>query len=232
MSQIILCPLCRGVRTYRLPCAERLYHRCLECRLVFLDKAQRLNIAAEKAIYDTHDNRVEDPGYRRFLQRSLDSMRTHVESPATGLDFGCGPAPALAAMAREAGYRMLLYDKFYAADPAALDRSYDFICCTEVVEHLADPAAELGRLWSLLAPGGPLVIQTKRVLDDQRFRAWHYRRDPTHIVFFAAETFGWLARTWSAALTFPHDDVAVLLKTAAIGRQSHEKISEADESGR
>ena len=28
---------------------------------------------------------------------------------------------------------------------------------------------------------------------DDRFATWHYRRDPTHVVFYREETFAWLA---------------------------------------
>jgi 2-polyprenyl-3-methyl-5-hydroxy-6-metoxy-1,4-benzoquinol methylase len=167
-----------------------------------------LSEQAEKAVYDDHENTVDDPGYRRFLSRAFDQVRQQQPPPAKGLDFGCGPGPALVAMAREAGYEMSLYDKYYHPDPVSLQQQYDFITCTEVVEHLADPLTVLDQLWSLLAPEGVLVLQTKRVLDDERFRSWHYRNDPTHITFFAETSFRWLAQRWQANVSFPHADVA------------------------
>jgi len=115
-------------------------------------------------------------------------------------------------MGREAGYDMVGYDKFYADFPELLTRQYDFITSTEVIEHVAEPRAVLAQLWACLKPGGVLVLQTQRVLSDERFKNWRYRHDPTHIVFFAEASFQLLAASWQAELSFPHADVAVLQK--------------------
>jgi hypothetical protein len=37
-----------------------------------------------------------------------------------------------------------------------------------------------------------LGIMTRFQTDDARFAGWHYRRDPTHVVFYRAETMQWL----------------------------------------
>ena len=74
---------------------------------------------------------------------------------ARGLDFGCGPAPALAAMLEEGGCVMNLYDPFYRPDRGSLGQSYQFITATEVVEHLHRPGEELAALWEALEPGAP-----------------------------------------------------------------------------
>jgi cyclopropane fatty-acyl-phospholipid synthase-like methyltransferase len=70
------------------------------------------------------------------------------------------------------------------------ERTYDFITCTEVVEHFHHPALEFRRLDALLKPGGWLAIQTTFQTDDARFARWNYRRDPTHVVFYRPYTFG------------------------------------------
>lgn len=212
MSPITCCPLCASHCRYSLPVAGKHYHRCLDCELVWLDKADHLDETAEKAVYDGHDNRVDDPRYRTFLMRAFGEVLNRVAVPAYGLDFGCGPGPALVAMGREAGYEMVGYDKFYADYPELLTRQYDFITSTEVIEHIAEPRAVLEQLWACLKPGGVLVLQTQRVLGDERFKNWRYRHDPTHIVFFAEASFQLLAASWQAELSFPHADVAVLQK--------------------
>ena len=212
MSSTVCCPLCASPRAYSLPVAGKRYHRCLACELVWLDEADHLDEAAEKAVYDGHDNRVDDPRYRTFLMRAFGEVLSRVAIPASGLDFGCGPGPALVAMGREAGYQMAGYDKFYADFPELLARQYDFITSTEVIEHIAEPRAVLEQLWGCLKPGGVLVLQTQRVLSDERFKNWRYRHDPTHIVFFAEASFQVLATNWQAELSFPHADVAVITK--------------------
>ncbi len=206
------CPLCCAADAYELPVAGKLYHRCRACELVWLDAAEHLDPAREKAVYDGHDNQVDDPRYRQFLQRAFGEVQRRLPPPASGLDFGCGPGPALIAMGREAGYQMAGYDKFYADEPELLAQQYDFITSTEVIEHIATPRAVLERLWGCLKPGGLLVLQTQRVLGDERFRQWRYRHDPTHIVFFAEASFRALAARWQAQVEFPHADVAVIIK--------------------
>ncbi|CAJ1799939.1 class I SAM-dependent methyltransferase [Aeromonas salmonicida] len=206
------CPLCGAVDSYALPVADKHYHRCRSCELVWLDGADHLGPSAEKAVYDGHDNQVDDPRYRHFLMRAFGEVLSRVPPPASGLDFGCGPGPALIAMGREAGYQMAGYDKFYADLPDLLTRQYDFITSTEVIEHIADPRAALDVLWGCLKPGGILVLQTQRVLDDDRFKTWRYCHDPTHIVFFAEASFRALAIRWQADVLFPHGDVVVFTK--------------------
>lgn len=180
--------------------------------MVWLEKRYHLQEQDEKAIYDLHQNQTDDLGYRRFLQRSLEQVQRHLAPPAAGLDFGCGPGPALIQMAEELGYPMQAYDKYYAPNLNALQQDYDFVTCTEVVEHLSNPLPILDQLWQITRPGGLIVIQTKRVLDDQRFCQWHYRNDPTHITFFSETSFHWLANRWQCAISLPHNDVAVFYK--------------------
>ena len=131
---------------------------------------------------------------------------------ARGLDFGCGPGPALARMLTEAGFDMALYDPFFHPDPAALDGRYDFITCTEVVEHLHRPAEIFHQLDGLLKAGGWLGIMTCFQTDDDRFANWHYRRDPTHVVFYRERTFAWLAERFGWHMEVPRKDVVLFRK--------------------
>jgi len=133
---------------------------------------------------------------------------------AQGLDYGCGPGPALAMMLREAGHPMQAWDPFFAPDPDALVRRYDFVTCTEVVEHFHSPAAEFARLDALLRPGGWLGITTCLQTEDARFAAWHYRRDPTHVVFYRAVTFEVIAARFGWRCELPEKDVVLMHKPA------------------
>jgi SAM-dependent methyltransferase len=196
----LLCPVCECdsvrllLQTHR---QGRAYHRCEVCKASFLDPVHYLSREAEAAHYATHENAVDDAGYRAFLSRVAQPLLARLSQPASGLDYGCGPGPALAAMLREAGHRMALYDPFFAPDRSVLDQTYDFITCTETAEHFHHPAGEFRRLAGLLKPGGVLAVMTMFQTDDGRFEGWHYRLDPTHVVFYRAETFGHLAHaTW------------------------------------
>src|SRR5690606_28502592 len=101
-------------------------------------------------------------------------------------------------MLQEAGHHVELFDPAYADNPRVFDGTYDFITASEVVEHLHDPAGWLQRLWDCLRAGGVLGVMTKLVRDQTAFADWHYIRDPTHVCFYSAETFEWLADRWSA----------------------------------
>jgi hypothetical protein len=211
------CPLCGASASPYFRDDWRDYLQCPDCSLVHVPRELHLDPVAERAHYGTHDNRLDDPAYRAFLARLAGPVLERVQPPAAGLDFGCGPGPALAAMLEEAGIAMALYDPYFAPDTTALQSRYDLITASEVVEHLARPGAELDRLWSMLNPGGWLGIMTRRLPPREGFARWHYRRDPTHVCFFAAETFDHLARRWACRLELPAEDVALFGKPAAAG---------------
>ncbi len=208
-----ICPLCDNsiCRPFHRD-AHREYLRCGRCALVFVPREFFLSPGAERAEYDLHQNHPADPGYRHFLSRLVDPLLLRLAPGSSGLDFGCGPGPALAAMLEEAGHRVRLYDVFYRPDVAALSAQYDFITATEVVEHLFHPGRELERLWACLRPGGLLGIMTKRVRSAAAFANWHYKNDLTHVCFFAEETFEYLARRFGAELEVVGDDTVILRK--------------------
>lgn len=107
---------------------------------------------------------------------------------------------------------MTVWDPFFANDPKTLTRQYDFVTCTEVLEHLRNPSDTFKLFDRLLRPGGWLGLMTCFQTDDAAFAGWHYRKDPTHIVFYRDETIRHIARTlgWSCAI--PRKDVAILQK--------------------
>ncbi len=204
------CPLCAAAdATLYHRDRVRSYWRCGRCALVFVPPAARVDIAAEKARYDQHQNNPADPRYRRFLSRLAEPLIARVSHGAIGLDFGSGPGPALGPMLAEAGLHVHLYDVFYAPDPAVWNRQYDFITASEVIEHLHHPRAELERLFSVLAPGGYLAMMTRWVSDEGAFMRSRYIRDPTHVCFYSAATCHWIAHQWQTSLELPDTDVAL-----------------------
>ena len=208
------CPLCGAADTADYwQDRRRSYRQCARCELVFVPPEYHLSAAQERAEYDLHRNDPDDPGYRQFLGRLAQPLLQRLPAGSAGLDFGCGPGPALAKMLEESGHRVALYDVFYVPDTLALAASYDFITATEVVEHLAAPGAELARLWQLLRPGGWLGVMTKLVRDPGAFAGWHYKNDPTHVSFFSRSTWRWWAGQAGAGLTFQGDDVMLLHKS-------------------
>lgn len=218
MPKNAICPLCHHseIIPYHQD-KKRDYLNCLTCDLVFVPSAFHLNSIDEKAYYDLHENDLHDPAYRQFLDRLFSPLQQLLVDNSKGLDFGCGPGPALAKMFEEVDHSVALYDPHYAPDQTVLTDRYDFITLSEVAEHLAQPGEELDALWACLKPGGWLGIMTKRVRDAEAFKTWHYITDPTHISYFSETTFQWLSTRWSentpATLTIVSDDVVLIQKS-------------------
>lgn len=210
------CPVCRTPSpSHVLRVDGRDYWRCQACEARFLDPNQRPGPRDERTHYLLHENDPGDPRYRKFLSKFTKPLLEKLDPGCSGLDYGCGPGPALAAMMREAGHHMALYDPFFFSGSEPLARSYDFIACTETAEHFHHPAEEFDRLDAMLRPGGWLGVMTCFQTDDALFANWHYRKDPTHVVFYRETTFEMIAaqRGWSCEI--PVKDVALMHKGPA-----------------
>ncbi|MCD6527687.1 MAG: class I SAM-dependent methyltransferase [Desulfuromonas sp.] len=194
--------------------ADRLrrYLHCCDCQLVFAEAVSLPTVEEEKQLYDQHQNSPQDEGYRRFLGRLYQPLRTRLTTGQQGLDFGSGPGPTLSVMFEEIGCPMSIYDPIYAPDSQVWQRDYDFITASEVVEHLHQPNVGLERIWARLKPGGFFGIMTKMVQDKTAFVCWHYKNDPTHVCFYSAATFDWLANKWQASVEIIGTDVIIFHK--------------------
>lgn len=209
----MVCPLCLSERNKLFYSDKRRdYLRCDDCLLVFVPQSFHLSSEAERAEYDKHENHPEDEGYRNFLSRVATPLLDILPQNAQGLDFGCGPGPVLSSMFIDKGYFVELYDQFYFPSKNVLKRQYDFITATEVLEHLREPRGTLAQLWSCLKKGGYFAVMTKLVLNQEAFSRWHYKNDPTHIIYFSIETFEWLAKHLGAELVYQEKDVSIFKK--------------------
>jgi SAM-dependent methyltransferase len=206
------CPLCGADPAQRPEPGEGRHHACAACGLTFLDPALLPSPAAERAHYATHENDPHDPRYRAFLERLAGPLAERLPAGAEGLDYGCGPGPTLHLLMAERGFTTRPYDPFFLPDGGALERSYDFITCSEVVEHFAAPAREFERLHGLLRPGGWLGVMTEELHDGLDFRQWRYARDPTHVAFYRRRTMEWIAARHGWRLHAPRANVFLFQK--------------------
>ncbi|MGX9462734.1 class I SAM-dependent methyltransferase [Shewanella sp. A14] len=188
------CPLCHHATVAFHQDKHRQYVRCQQCLLVSVPAAFYVDETAEKAQYDLHDNDFADAGYQQFLSRTLTPLLARIKPNAKGLDFGCGEGAVLSQMAEKKGVNVENYDLFYHPNTQVLTQQYDFVCLTEVIEHIANAKQLMVQLSQLLLPGAILAVMTKRVLSHEAFINWHYKSDPTHINFYCLETFEWLAQ--------------------------------------
>ena len=205
------CPLCfaRAASSFARLDAEH-YFQCGSCRLIFLDASHWPSPAQEKAQYDLHENDPDDEGYRQFLSAVSRPLIARLPEQASGLDYGCGPGPALVSMMREAGFHCDGYDPIYADHQSLLARQYDFVTCTEVAEHFHRPGEEFSRLVSMLRPGAWLAVMTAWYPAADQFAHWHYRLDPTHVCFYCPATFDWLAGHFGLTLSLAADNVVLM----------------------
>jgi SAM-dependent methyltransferase len=205
------CRVCRdGTTRFFQLAAGRRYSRCELCEATLLDPRHWPDAEAERACYLEHENEPADPGYRRFLSKLCQPLLQRLAPGSRVLDYGCGPGPALAAMLREAGHSVALYDPFFAPDEAPLRETWDAVACSEAAEHFHAPAGEFDRLAALLKPGGWLGVMTCFQTEDARFAGWHYRQDPTHVVFYREATLRHLAAQRGLSCTIPAKDVALM----------------------
>jgi SAM-dependent methyltransferase len=179
--------------------------RCLRCGLLFqwpMPAAEDL-LRAYRA--------VEDPLYEEEREGRYVTFRRVVQKLGPGegrrlLDVGayCG---YFLDVARQAGYRAegielsawaasraallgVAVEDESLADRAASGRRYDVVTMWDVVEHLADPRAELASAFRLVSPGGRLYLSTidaaslvARVMG----RRWPWLMD-MHLYYFTRHT--------------------------------------------
>ena len=208
------CPLCQSSTTHYHADKMRDYFQCANCRLVFADPESFLDLDGEKERYELHENDPSDEGYRRFLGQVLEPLLPHLEPGLRGLDYGCGPGPALKLLLEEKGFEMSVYDPFYAPDECMLKRQYDFVTCTEVVEHFYAPAKDWHKLTHLLKPGGWLAIMTSLLLPDTDFNAWYYKTEPTHVMFYTPKTMEHIASKFGLVIKYIQSPVIIFNKAS------------------
>ena len=185
------------------------YSRCPECTLIFRDPAQWPTAEQERSRYLLHANDASHAGYVAFLRQLADAVTPRLEKGACGLDFGCGPTPVLSSLLADAGFPCEAYDPFFAPDEELLRKVYAFVVCSEVAEHLHDPGATLALFGRLLERGGVLGVMTRFYPVQESFATWWYRRDSTHVCFYAESTMRWIANRYGWAIEFPGPHITV-----------------------
>jgi len=214
LSPPACCPLCTGSNNHFYhQDKKRSYFQCQDCQLIFADANSHLTADAEVAIYQQHENNPEDERYRAFLNKLAAPLLERLGNKGfSGLDFGCGPGPTLSLMLQEAGQQMAVFDPYFANNPEVLAEQYDFICCTEAIEHFYQPANEWALWLKLLNAKGWLGLMTKLAPEKAAFASWHYKNDPTHVCFFSHDTFLFLANRDGFHVEFIGNDVILLQK--------------------
>ncbi|MFH1362319.1 MAG: class I SAM-dependent methyltransferase, partial [bacterium] len=186
------CPLCFALATPFRAIKGKEYLSCGSCGGIFLAPQYHLSLAEEKERYLTHNNDVNDPRYQEFVRPIVDAVVKSFGAQDHGLDFGCGTGPVISKLLTDRGYSLLRYDPFFYDQSEALTGKYDFIVCSEVIEHFRQPAKEFKLLKDLLKVNGALFCLTERFTGKTDFANWYYKNDPTHLFFYQQKTLEWL----------------------------------------
>lgn len=169
------------------------FYKCPHCEFIARDRRKLLDQEGEKEVYDLHNNSIENEGYVKMFTDFIDESIIPYQEKREGLrsfDFGSGPEPVFSqVLARDYGYDVDIYDKYYSPTKSYEGQVYDLITSTEVIEHLDDPVAYFKLFKEHLKPDGILAVMTLfHHKDDDHFLNWWYRRDLTHISFFTGRT--------------------------------------------
>ena len=191
---------------------QKRYWKCSYCEAIFLDKEFYLSSNDEYKHYLTHNNDVNDPRYKQFLSNLMLPLIDRIKLKSIGLDYGCGPGPALSLMLREKGYQMFNYDPFFHPKKSNLLKKYDFISCSETVEHFHNPFYEFTRFNELLNVGGIIGIMTNFHSKENIFENWYYIKDPTHVVFYSKNTFLIIAKMFKWDCEFLNNNLVFFKK--------------------
>ncbi|VAX36241.1 Putative methyltransferase associated with DUF414 [hydrothermal vent metagenome] len=190
---------------------KKFYWQCTTCSLIFLVPECRLSSDEEKKRYDLHQNNPEDEGYVQFLKQVTVPLKQILHPQSKGLDFGCGHTPVLSGILKKEGHTMENYDPIYFPNKNLRTQYYDFITCTEVIEHFYTPRNEFILFNKLLKPQNSfLAIMTALYNPNQNFNEWWYPKDPTHICFYQKETIEWLADWMGLEIVVMSDRICIL----------------------
>lgn len=190
----------------------RNFLQCTNCKLVFVPSDFHLTLPQQRDRYLEHNNDPMDSEYRAFLSRLRGPLLPLLKEGDVGLDFGCGPGPALAQMLRESGYKVDLYDPLFQDNKSVLEKNYDFVTCTETIEHFSNPAFDFALLDSVVKDGGVLGVMTSILYEEVIFEDWHYKLDPTHVSFYTPLTMEWLSNKFNWVIKSTHKNVYLFIK--------------------
>lgn len=188
----MICPLCQGSDHHKIDQDKyRSFFKCHTCELIFVPREALISEMDEKHRYEAHENDEADAGYSAYLKSISDTIRSHINPGERGLDFGCGRTKLLAR--HLSPHEVQSYDVYFHPDSELLDKKYDFVVLSEVIEHLRNPKEEMLELAEI---GKKFFIKTK-CYPETGFSDWFYKRDITHVQFFNPASFKKLAQICS-----------------------------------
>lgn len=195
--------------------SKKTFFRCAKCDFCFLDRTQLLDFSQEKERYLLHRNSIDNAGYVNWLGGIVDCAVHEIDLEEKNvLDYGCGHTPVLPAILKSKVPHIGKVDYYdlYFFPNIDFSEKYACIFAVEVFEHFRDVYKEAVRVFSLIEPGGYIVISTGLLPEENKFASWWYIQDATHISFYSLQTFKWFARMFSLKIIFSDGKSAVILQ--------------------
>jgi 2-polyprenyl-3-methyl-5-hydroxy-6-metoxy-1,4-benzoquinol methylase len=186
------CSLCNSSVSQTFVSQQREYYKCNTCFAIGMNPHFFPSTEKEISRYQNHNNNVNDIGYQNFVKPIVENVLTQFNPTDIGLDFGCGTGPVITKLLRDKQYTINTYDPFFDNNIDALNTTFNYIVCCEVIEHFHHPYKEFKLLKSLLQPNGKLFCMTAIYNENIDFENWYYKNDETHVFFFHKNTFEWL----------------------------------------
>lgn len=202
------CLLCEASQIIDYSTKKHHLFQCQNCDLIFKSPELFLNFSQQKLRYDYHQNDPEDIRYQNFLQPIVNLVIEKQNNKHSGLDFGCGPGPCISHMLIKHQIHCHNYDPIYFDDKNLLVTNYDFITCTEVVEHFTQPKKSWKQLIQLLNEKANLYIMTSE--PPEYLENWHYLNDDTHLCFYSIKAMHWIANKYSLYISNPQKNIYLL----------------------
>lgn len=162
-----------------------------------LDPIDYVTDQEEKARYKTHNNDVHDIRYQTFVSPIVEAVKNNYHRKHLGLDYGAGTGPVITSLLEKEGYQLKLYDPYFHNYPKNLCKKYDYIICSEVIEHFHKPYAEFKALKKMLNSKGSIVCMTSLYDETINFETWYYKDDETHVFFYHHKALEWIKNEFS-----------------------------------
>jgi len=193
---------------------SKIYHQCLNCDYIFLDKSFYIDEDTEKKHYDKHHNNLESVGYVQMFQDLVEGfVLPKKDFISSALDFGCGEGEVLPIVLERNGIECDRYDLFYFPKKIYKDKKYDLILSTEVIEHLDKPLDMLNEILSHINESAYIILMTAfHPLNREDFLKWWYIRDITHIGFFTIKTFEYIAKELNLKIVKHNDKNTIMFQ--------------------
>ena len=188
------CPLCSGASFSFYIQKQREFLQCSYCLSVFNAPMHYLTPQQEKAHYECHNNNPEDTEYQNFVSPVINAVLRDFSPEHSGLDFGSGTGSPVVKVLHNNNYNIDQYDIYFHNNSELFKKQYNYITCTEVIEHFKQPYKEFKLLRSLLLPGGKLYLMTEIFEEAKDFSSWYYKNDPTHIFLYHPKVFEWISK--------------------------------------